>query len=368
MSRQGPSVKAVGCLWQRPRDMKRSELGLTVRGCCCSFGLSCCCPPTSQHHGCRVKSWSLGRLLAASPGRKACSWFLIAPWTLIICVFGTYISGIGCSAPKTTSNSKVEVGMCFLERVSHRPPSFCPSADRECTNLHLCFNLHFCLATCSHTQLSFSVSARYPALHPFFFFWHACLPSCACVYPLGAKHSFWGHGMWQPLVLLILPWRRCWKISSCPPDTFSCLISRQRAASRIYRAGREKAVIFCHLHRHRCLWAAASRAAVLTGDTGIYLLVFFPGVETWPGNACFKENVSGNGFSYGNERKAGRQLSGRFGCLPDSGRLSFLCQLSVLHLGQVFPSPSAVVSLVCSNSGSCSQGARLFFSASFDTS
>lgn len=54
-------------------------------------------------------------------------------------------------------------------------------------------------------------------------------------------------------------------------------------------------------------------------------IIFFPGVETWPGNACFKENVSGNGFSYGNERKAGRQLSGRFGCLPDSGRLSFLC-------------------------------------------
>lgn len=181
MSRQGPSVKAVGCLWQRPRDMKRSELGLTVRGCCCSFGLSCCCPPTSQHHGCQVKSWSLGRLLAASPGRKACSWFLIAPWTLIICVFGTYISGIGCSAPKTTSNSKVEVGMCFLERVSHRPPSFCPSADRECTNLHLCFNLHFCLATCSHTQLSFSVSARYPALHPFFFFGTpACPPVPVC--------------------------------------------------------------------------------------------------------------------------------------------------------------------------------------------
>lgn len=100
---------------------------------------------------------------------------------------------------------------------------------------------------------------------------------------------------------------------------------------------------------------------MLTGDTGIYLLVFFPGVETWPGNACFKENVSGNGFSYGNERKAGRQLSGRFGCLPDSGRLSFLCQLSVLHLGQVFPSPSAVVSLVCRILGPAARVLGCFF-------
>lgn len=193
----------------------------------------------------------------------------------LVPILSDLLSGIGCSDPKTTSNSKVEVGMCFLERVSHRPLSFCLSADRACTNLHLCFNLHFCLATCSHTQLSFSVSAWYPALHPVFF-WHTCLPSfCACVYPLGAKHSFWGCGMWQPLVLLILLWRRCWKKSSCPPGTFSCLISRQRAASRIYRAGREEAVIFCHLHQRRCLWAAASRAAVLTGDTGIYLLFFF---------------------------------------------------------------------------------------------
>lgn len=79
-------------------------------------------------------------------------------------------------------------------------------------------------------------------------------------------------------------------------------------------AWREEAVFFCHLHWRGCLWAAASRIAALAGNIGNWIFFFFftpppprkwqlIEMETWPRNTYFQENVSGNGFSYENERE-----------------------------------------------------------------